>query len=336
MSIDRNSGPSNRWATRAIRLLEQQQLVTPLEPIALGRPGARLFVKREALLPTGCTTDRTLRRLIWHALISGQIRQGTTLVDASAGAGGESLACFADLLELPATIVLANTVGGSRIERIREYGADVHLVAPGTSLRREAGRLADACGGHFLDQYGNAMLDLGITESTGEEIDRQARVVIGAPPTWVVVVAGTGATVVDIRRTIVAKGSQTRICVAEPERGTREFDHWLDTTRATRLQHPVGVDRVETVSPEAATAAITWRDGPHSSFPTHPLGGAVLWAALSLISSMDAAGESGSVVAVLPGIDQEDADGRDVADDGEAPMECALRLQRFLRGGGEL
>src|ERR1700744_1367185 len=93
------------WIAHAIAELDEdrrQEVDTPLLALELPEfPSVQLYIKDETAHPTGSLKHRLARSLFLHAICNGDIREGTTVVEASSGSTAISEAYFANLLGLP-------------------------------------------------------------------------------------------------------------------------------------------------------------------------------------------------------------------------------------------
>jgi cysteine synthase len=87
---------SREWVAAAIALVERDVVTTPLRTLPIP-PGweISLRLKDESAQPSGSLKHRLLRTLYAHALAAGQITEGTTIVQATAGPAAVAGAHFA-------------------------------------------------------------------------------------------------------------------------------------------------------------------------------------------------------------------------------------------------
>ena len=80
---------TNSWVKYAIGEIEadfQRSADTHLIRLALPEfPGIQLYLKDESTHPTGSLKHRLARSLILYGICNGEIREGTHLIEASAG-----------------------------------------------------------------------------------------------------------------------------------------------------------------------------------------------------------------------------------------------------------
>ncbi len=317
--VDRSDAGSRAWVDRAVAAVEADArrsadthlLVYPLPP----EWGVELYLKDESTHPTGSLKHRLARSLFLYALCSGQLAEGSTVVEASSGSTAVSEAYFARMLGLPFVAVMPAATSPEKIGLIEFHGGRCHLVADPSTVYAEARRLAAECGGHYLDQFTNAERatdwrgNNNIAESVFEQLGRERHPV----PEWVVVGAGTGGTSATIGRYVRYRRLPTRLAVVDPE-GSAFFPGWRDgdpgaTGPGSRIEGigrprvepsflPTIVDRMIRVPDAASLAAmrhLARATGRRAGGST----GTNLWGAFSLVAEMVAAGRGGSVVTLL-------------------------------------
>ena len=108
--VDRSDPACRAWVDRAVAAVEADArrsadthlLVYPLPP----EWGVDLYLKDESTHPTGSLKHRLARSLFLYGLCSGQITEGSTVVEASSGSTAVSEAYFARMLGLPFVAVM--------------------------------------------------------------------------------------------------------------------------------------------------------------------------------------------------------------------------------------
>ena len=217
-------------------------------------PDVDLYLKDESTHPTGSLKHRLARSLFLYALCNGQIHEDTTVVEASSGSTAISEAYFARLLDLPFVAVMPRSTSRQKIALIEREGGRCHLVDDPTAMYAEAIRLAEATGGHYLDQftYAERATDWRGNNNIAESIFEQMRSERFPVPRWVVVGAGTGGTSATIGRYLRYRRLATNLAVVDPE-NSAFFPGWcgsdpnLTTGRGSRIEG-IGRPRVEPAS----------------------------------------------------------------------------------------
>ena len=253
--VDRSDPACRKWVDQAVAAVEADArrsadthlLVYPLPP----EWGVDLYLKDESTHPTGSLKHRLARSLFLYGLCSGQITEGSTVVEASSGSTAVSEAYFARMLGLPFVAVMPAR------DQPREDRADRVPRRPLPPGRRpghvyeEARRLAADTGGHYLDQftYAERATDWRGNNNIAESIFEQLALERHPAPEWVVVGAGTGGTSATIGRYLRYRRLPTRLAVVDPE-GSAFFPGWRDrdpaatTGTASRIEG-IGRPRVE-------------------------------------------------------------------------------------------
>jgi cysteine synthase A len=318
--VDRSDAASRAWVDRAVAAVEADArrsadthlLVYPLPP----EWGVELYLKDESTHPTGSLKHRLARSLFLYGLCSGQITEGTTVVESSSGSTAVSEAYFARMLGLPFVAVMPASTSPEKVELIEFHGGRCHFVDRPSDIYDEARRLAAECGGHYLDQFSNAerATDWRGNNNIAESIFSQLALERHPLPEWVVVGAGTGGTSATIGRYLRYRRLPTRLAVVDPE-GSSFFPGWRDrdpsiaTGRSSRIEGigrprvepsfvPTIVDRMICVPDAASLAAMRELEratGRRAGGST----GTNLWGAFQLVAEMLAAGRTGSVVTLL-------------------------------------
>ena len=214
------------WVAQAIAKLDQdrsREVDTPLLRLEVPElPGCCIYIKDETAHPTGSLKHRLARSLFLHAICNGDIRENTTVVEASSGSTAISEAYFANLLELPFIAVIPRDTASAKRDAIAQAGAKIHLVEPHEEISRVAARVACETDGHFMDQFTFAerATDWRGNNNIAESLFAQLAQETHPIPTWIVVGAGTGGTSATIGRYIRYRPdlSATRLCVVDPER----------------------------------------------------------------------------------------------------------------------
>ncbi len=300
--IDRSSRTARAWLDDAVRRVEadaNRTGDTRLIPFPLpARPGVDLYLKDESTHPTGSLAHRWARSLFLHALCSGRIAEGTTVVDAPSGSTAISEAYFAAMLGLPYVAVLPASTGDETIALVERAGGRCHLVPDPDAGRREAARIAREADGHHLDGSANAerATDWRGNDTIAESIYSQLALERFPIPSWIVVGTDTGATSATIGRYLRYRRHATRLAVVDPEHSAF-FAAWRDGDdvvegRPSRIEDiggrhvgpgfvPGVVDRMIAV-PDAASIATARAVEPVLGRRVGPSTGTNLWGALRI------------------------------------------------------
>lgn len=309
-----------QWAREAIRVIEadfQRSADTHLIPLPLpGFPGVELYFKDESSHPTGSLKHRLARSLFLYALCNGWLRPDAPVIEASSGSTAISEAYFARLLGLPFIAVMPASTSQEKIAQIAFYGGKSHLVQDPTQIYAESERLARESGGHFMDQftYAERATDWRANNNIAESIFTQMRFERYAEPAWLISSPGTGGTTATLGRYVRYRQHATRVLCADAERSVF-FNSYCSGDRSLRLEcgsriEGIGRPRVEaSFLPQVIDAMVKVPDALSLAamhYLAQRLGrhvggssGTNLIGALAAAQHMKAAGESGSIVAIL-------------------------------------
>ncbi|MEO7071056.1 MAG: PLP-dependent cysteine synthase family protein [Nostocoides sp.] len=313
------SASDRQWVTDAVRLIQadaHRSADTHLIRVPLpGAHTAELYLKDESTHPTGSLKHRLARSLFLYGLVDGQIRSGTTIVEASSGSTAVSEAYFARMLGLPFVAVMAVTTSPEKIALIERTGGTCHLVQDPATVYAVGQRLADEAGGIYLDQFTNAERatdwrgNNNIAESIFEQLAREPHPL----PRWVVVGAGTGGTSATIGRFIrYQANSTTQLCVVDPE-GSAFHSAWAGEApgplHGSRIEG-IGRPRVEPsfrphvidamiCVPDAGSVAAMQLLRERTGIQAGPSTGTNIFGALQLACEMAEHGERGSIVSLV-------------------------------------
>ncbi|HUE79634.1 MAG TPA: PLP-dependent cysteine synthase family protein [Sphingomicrobium sp.] len=208
-----------------------------------------VYLKDEAVHPTGSLKHRLARSLFLHAICNGDIYESVHIVEASSGSTAIAEAFFANLLGLEFTAVVPKATAPCKIEMIRKASANVHFAQPGYDLCAVAAELADRPGYYFMDQftYAERATDWRGNNNIAESIFDQMRFERHPVPAWIVVGAGTGGTASTIGRYIRYRSEleATRLCVVDPQGSYffKAFAEGEDCGPATNSDHIEGIGR---------------------------------------------------------------------------------------------
>jgi cysteine synthase A len=220
------------------------------------------------------------------------------------------------MLGLPFVAVMPAGISAEKVAAVEHHGGRVHLVDDPTAIYDEAARLADACGGHYLDQftYAERATDWRGNNNIAESVFTQLALERHPVPRWIVVGAGTGGTSATFGRYVRYRRFETRLAVVDPERSVFA-EHWETGRRDLHLHagsriEGIGrprvepsfvaevVDRIVRVPDAASLAAMRHL----AAVLARRVGGSTgtnLWGAFTLVDELRAAGEAGSIVTLI-------------------------------------
>ncbi len=180
----------------------------------------RLFLKLEGQNPGGSVKDRIARAMVAAAERSGKLQPGGTIVEATAGNTGVSLALVAALKGYRLLIVLPDKMSKEKIYHLQAFGADVVMtrsdVAKGHPEYYQdlAERLvSEMDNAVYINQFANEANPQAHAESTGPEIWQQ----MGHDVDAIVCGVGTGGTVTGVSRYLKTVAPNVEYVLADPQ-----------------------------------------------------------------------------------------------------------------------
>jgi cysteine synthase len=230
---------------------------TPLVemPRLAPRPGIRFFAKLEGQNPSGSLKDRIALFMIEQAEKRGDLRPGMTVLEATSGNTGISLAMIARIKGYPIRVVMPDNVSRERTLVMRAFGAEVILTdgAKYTDGAIElANQLAAEDSSYFLaSQFSNADNPRAHYEMTGPEIFRDFPDI-----DFFVAGTGTGGTVSGVGRYLKEQRPAAKVvCVEPPPDELIEGLHTLEGFRPAVLDLSVVDERIVVRQQDAFAAA---------------------------------------------------------------------------------
>tara|TARA_B100001179_G_C18600586_1_gene409969 strand:+ start:1853 stop:2773 length:921 start_codon:yes stop_codon:yes gene_type:complete len=178
-----------------------------------------IHAKFEQLNPGGSIKDRPVLRMLAEAVISGKLKQGKTILDATSGNAGIAYAMVGAILGFSVELVMPENASEERKKRLKAHGAnliftDAQLGYDETlhEVKRRYGQNPDKY--FYCDQYSNSNNPLAHYETTAVELLEQAPFI-----THFVAGVGTGGTISGIgRRLKETNPSIEVICI--------DFEEW--------------------------------------------------------------------------------------------------------------
>jgi cysteine synthase A len=321
-TVEPRNSDTRLWLIDAIQRIEadyNRSSDTHLHKLDIGGlRGINIYLKDEAIHPTGSLKHRLARSLILYGLCGGRIGPRTTLIEASSGSTAVSESYFAKLLNLPFIAVVPKGTSAEKLAEITRYGGQTVEVQPG-DIYAKALQLEAETNGYYLDQFTNAerATDWRSNNNIAESMLQQMELEPHPVPDWIIVGAGTGGTSATIGRYLryrSEKYATSRVCVADPENsvffdGYRANDTTLTSPCRSRIEgvgrprmepsfiRPV-VDRMLKVSDAASIATMHWlkqRTGRRFG----PSTGLNVYASLTLALEMQNEGREGSIVTLI-------------------------------------
>jgi cysteine synthase A len=191
---------------------------TPLVRLnRLAPEGVNVYAKVESFNPMGSVKDRMARAIIEHAEQSGELKPGQTVIEATSGNTGISLAMVCAHKGYPLVVTMAENFSIERRKMLRFLGAKVVLTPAsemGTGMLNKAVELAVKHGYFLCQQFENEANAQSHSQTTAKEILQDFE---DDSLDYFVSGFGTGGTILGVARTLKIADPSTRIVAAEPD-----------------------------------------------------------------------------------------------------------------------
>ena len=181
---------------------------------------ARIFIKLEGLNPTGSYKDRMARSVIEEAERRGDLKPGMTVVEATGGSTGSSIALVCAIKGYDFTVVSSDAFAEEKLRTMSAFGATLDIVHSPSgkvtpdlipSMRERARHLSAGDNFYYADQFNNADVLVGY-EGLGRELLGQIPEGIDA---FCGAVGGAGM-VMGVSRVLKKELPDCRVTVLEP------------------------------------------------------------------------------------------------------------------------
>ena len=276
----------------ALELVGRTPLVR-LARLTHGR-GADLCAKLESHNPAGSVKDRPALAMVNAAEASGELGPGSTIVEATSGNTGISLAMIAAVRGYRCMIVMPEDMSVARQHILNAYGAEVILTPAEHGMAgavEEAERLLNKVAGAMMcQQFENAANPDVHAETTAEEIweATQGRVDV------FVAGVGTGGTLTGVGRVLKKRKPSIKIVAVEPHAsavlsGGKPGLHGIQGLGAGFIPTVLDIDLIDKIVTVTDIAAdrMTKRLASEEGFLTGPSAGANVHAALEIAAAME-------------------------------------------------
>jgi cysteine synthase A len=178
--------------------------------------GAEICAKLESKNPGGSVKDRPALAMVLAAEASGELTPGATIVEATSGNTGISLAMIASVRGYRCVLVMPEDMSRARAEILRAYGAEVIFTPAEHGMAGAVDRAEDLMketeGAWMTRQFENPANPEIHAITTAEEIWRATA---GELDVFVAGV-GTGGTVTGVGRLLKERNSKIRVVAVEP------------------------------------------------------------------------------------------------------------------------
>jgi len=184
-----------------------------------GETSNTLLVKLEGNNPAGSVKDRPALSMISRAELSGRIKPGDTLIEATSGNTGIALAMAAAIKGYKMILIMPDNMSAERKAAMTAYGAELVLVSREEGMegaRDLAESLQRGGKGKVLDQFANHDNPEAHYVGTGPEIWRQTQGSI----THFISSMGTTGTIMGVSRYLKEQNPAVQIVGLQPMEGS--------------------------------------------------------------------------------------------------------------------
>jgi cysteine synthase A len=191
---------------------------TPLVRLAriAGEGGAEICGKLESNNVAGSVKDRPALSMVLAAEADGKLAPGSTIVEATSGNTGISLAMICAVRGYRCVIVMPEDMSEARRHLLKSYGAEVVLTAAEDGMAgavEQAERVLNTTSGALMcGQFENPANPDVHSKTTAEEIWQ----VTGGEVDAFVAGVGTGGTLTGVGRVLKQRNPDARVVAVEP------------------------------------------------------------------------------------------------------------------------
>ena len=178
--------------------------------------GPDIYAKLETSNPTGSVKDRLIQHIVKKAIKQGAVTSDTVFVEATSGNTGISLSAMAASLGLKTKIIMPRNMSEERRQMMRAFGAEILDVensdfAAAIEKRNE---LLKASSNYWSPMQFENIENVECHRTlTGPEIIEQLN---GMPFAAFVSGAGTGGTIMGVRKAVVERKLNTHMVLVQP------------------------------------------------------------------------------------------------------------------------
>ncbi|KAH7467272.1 Cysteine synthase [Phytophthora ramorum] len=197
--------------------------------------GCKLLAKAEYANPSGSIKDRVAKSLILDAEERGLLKPGGTIIEATGGSTGVSLALLGASRGYKTLLTMPDITAKEKVQMMKTMGAEVHIL-PTTSMSDKenhffhvARRLAETTpNGYCPNQFDNLANMRAHYEGTAPEIWEQ----VGGEIHGFVTSAGTSGTIAGMSRFFKEQDPDVKVWLIDPEE-TAAMSVFVNNERAT-------------------------------------------------------------------------------------------------------
>ena len=174
-----------------------------------------LLVKLEGNNPAGSVKDRPALAMIERAELSGRIKPGDALIEATSGNTGIALAMVAAIKGYRMLLIMPDNSTAERKAAMTAYGAELILVESMEAARDLALEMQAQGQGVVLDQFSNQDNPTAHYSTTGPEIWQQTQ----GQVTHFISSMGTTGTIMGVSRYLKEQNPDVQIIGLQPKEG---------------------------------------------------------------------------------------------------------------------
>ena len=198
---------------KALDLIGSTPLVDITNVCVPGHPNTKILGKCEFLNPGYSMKDRIIKNIFDMAEASGKLKPGMTVVAASSGNTGCSVALMCAIKGYKAVVITNKKCSEEKCASIRAYGAELIVSEDGKCYMEMETDLAKRNPNWFsVNQYDNLDNPAAHFKTTGPEIWDQTKGTV----THFVAAGSTGGTISGIGGYLKSKSQDTTVVLADP------------------------------------------------------------------------------------------------------------------------
>ncbi|KAL3459638.1 tryptophan synthase beta subunit-like PLP-dependent enzyme [Aspergillus heterothallicus] len=179
---------------------------------------AAVYLKLESLNPTGSYKDRMAKSMIEEAERRGTLKPGITVVEATGGSTGSSLAFICAVKGYKLKVICSNCFAAEKLKTMAAFGAELVIVESEKitpelfpTMLKMAKELAEQDGYYYTSQFSNSDSLPGYA-AIGEELAMQFPDGIDA----FCGAAGSAGMIMGVSKVLKTRWPETRVVVLEP------------------------------------------------------------------------------------------------------------------------
>lgn len=258
---------------------------------------ARIYVKIEGANPSGSIKDRIAMKMIEQAEVEGKLNKYKTIIEATSGNTGISLAMIGAVKGYEVEIVMSKAVSVERMKMIRAFGAKITLTDPkkGTdgAILKVRELIKKNPNKYFCtDQFSNKYNKIAHYETTAREIWEQTNGKID----YFVSAIGTSGTLMGVGEYLKKYNPKVKIVSAEPIEG-----HYIQGLKSMKealvpaIYDQTKIDKIIKIETEEAFA-MARRIAKEEGIFVGMSSGAAMLAAFKIAKEI----KSGVIVTIFP------------------------------------